>query len=133
MKKVLIIEDEPSIANIYSLKLTKSGYSCKIIYNGLDVLTAIGEFKPDLLLLDLMLPGMMGDKVLAKIRAKKEYRNLAVVVITNVSKNEAPKTLWHLGIHDYIVKASYTPAMVAEVVDRVLKTQETDKLKPTTL
>jgi DNA-binding response OmpR family regulator len=133
MKKVLIVEDEPSIANIYSLKLTKSGYSCKIVYSGLEVIKAISEFGPDLLLLDLMLPGMMGDKVLAKVRSIKEYRNLPVVVITNVSKNEAPKTLWHLGIHDYIIKASYTPAMVAEVVDRTLKNQETSKLKPTTL
>jgi DNA-binding response OmpR family regulator len=133
MKKVLIVEDEPSIANIYKLKLEKSGYSCRIVYSGLDVMPAIAEFKPDVVLLDLMLPGLMGDKVLAKIRSQKEHRDLPVIVITNVSKNEAPRTLWHLGIHDYIVKASYTPAMVVEIVDRVLNNQAAAKLKPTTL
>jgi DNA-binding response OmpR family regulator len=132
-KKVLIIEDEPSIANIYKLKLKSAGYSVEIIFNGLDAVGAIKSYHPDIILLDLMLPGMGGEKVLEKIRNNPKNRMVPVVIITNISKAEAPRTLWHLGIHDYIVKASYTPAMVLTVVDRVLADQAGSKLKPTTL
>ena len=132
-KKVLIVEDEPSIANIYKLKLSSAGYSCQIVYSGKQVIDSIKSFQPDIILLDLMLPDLNGDKVLAKIRQNKNYSQLPVVIITNVSRSEAPATIWHLGIHDYIVKASYTPAMVLEVVNRTLKNQEVAKLKPTTI
>ncbi len=132
-KKALIIEDEPSIANIYKLKLKSAGYQADIIFSGLEALSAVKSYQPDIILLDLMLPGMSGEKVLEKIRNNPSNRLIPVVIITNVSKAEAPKTLWHLGIHDYIVKASYTPAMVLQVVDRVLADQAASKLKPTTL
>lgn len=131
--KVLIIEDEPSIANIYKLKLSSVGYKVEIIFDGSDALVAVKNYQPDIILLDLMLPGMSGEKVLESIRNNPNNRTVPVVIITNVSKAEAPRTLWHLGINDYIVKASYTPAMVLTVVDRVLADQAAAKLKPTTL
>jgi len=120
MHHILIIEDEPSIAEMYKLKLELNGYVVLIASNGLNGLKYLENNSPDLILLDLMMPVMNGEEFLSRLRKLEAYRNTPVIVLTNVSREEAPKTLWHYGISDYFVKAHNTPSHLIDVVKRHL-------------
>lgn len=109
MKYILIVEDEPSIAQMYQLKLELNNYKALIAHNGLIGLKCLDSFQPDLILLDLMMPIMNGEEFLSKLRKMEAHQNIPVIILTNVSREEAPKTLWHYGISDYFVKAHNTP------------------------
>jgi DNA-binding NarL/FixJ family response regulator len=68
-------------------------------------------------LLDLRLPYMSGDKFLEKLRKMPEFELTPVIILTNVSRNEAPRTIWHLNIAGYFVKAHHTPTELVKIVD----------------
>lgn len=123
MQKIAIIEDEPSITNMYSMKLELSGYKVVTANNGKDGLELIEKEKPVLVLLDLKMPVMTGDEMLAKMRATEWGAKIKVIVLTNISRDEAPKSLQLLNIDRYIVKAHYTPAQVVELVQQVVGTK----------
>ena len=118
--KVAIIEDEPSILEMYRLKLENSGYSVKTATNGKDGLTLIKQFDPDIVLLDLKMPYVSGEEMLSSLRSEPWGSNVHVIILTNVSKDEAPNALRFLHVDRYIVKAHHTPAQVAEIVKEVL-------------
>jgi len=88
--------------------------------DGADALNKLATNVPDLILLDLLLPEMSGDKMLAKVRAEDWGKNILVIVLTNVSQDEAPMSLRLLRVERYIVKAHYTPKQVLEVVVETL-------------
>jgi DNA-binding response OmpR family regulator len=120
MKKIAIIEDEHPIAKMYELKLANNGYDVAIATNGHEGYDLIKEMRPDLVLLDLRMPEMTGDELLEKIRQTDWGAHPRVVVLTNISRDEAPSSLRLLGIDRYIVKAHHTPAEVVAVVDEIL-------------
>ena len=122
MIKVLIVEDETQIAKMYEFKLEKSGYEVMCAVNGIDGLKIASDFKPDLILLDIMMPEMNGDKMLKILRSKDWGKNIRVIILTNISKDEAPSSLRLLNVDRYIVKAHYTPAQVIEIVNELLGT-----------
>ncbi|HSX27470.1 MAG TPA: response regulator [Patescibacteria group bacterium] len=126
MTKIAIIEDDQTLAQMYQMKLEKAGYECKIAIDGQQGLDLIKSFKPDLVLLDLMLPQVSGDKVLETMRANDWGRNVRVIVMTNVSENEAPDKLKKLDVLRYIVKALYTPSQVLEIINQVLAPKKSD-------
>lgn len=123
MKHILIVEDEPSIAQMYQLKLELNNYKVLIAHNGLSGLKCLDSYLPDLILLDLMMPIMNGEEFLEKLRKLESHRETPVIILTNVSREEAPKTLWHYGISDYFVKAHNTPSHLIDVVNRHLADQ----------
>ena len=118
--KIAIIEDEVAIRRMYALKLKFSGYEVCEAGDGEEGLKLVEKEKPDIILLDLMMPEMTGEEMLRKLRATKWGEKIPVIILTNISKDEAPRTLWHLGISDFIVKANSTPQKVLEHVQRVL-------------
>jgi two-component system, response regulator len=119
--KIAIIEDDVIIAEMYQFKLQQTGYDVKVALNGKLGLDMVAHFHPDLLLLDLMMPEMTGDEVLEKIRAEEWGSDIRVVILTNISKDEAPSKLRLLNVDRYIVKAHYTPAQVVQLVGEVLR------------
>lgn len=125
MPKILIVEDEPAIAGMYRFKLEKEGYEVRCAYNGEEGLELAKKFNPDLILLDLRMPIMSGDEMLEKLRATDWGKSIRVVVLTNISKDEAPSKLRFLHVDRYIVKAHYTPGQVVKIVDEIL--QKPDK------
>lgn len=120
MAKILIIEDKPSISQMYKFKLEQIGYSTEIALNGIEGVKLAEKIQPDLILLDIKMPEMNGDVALAKIRETEWGSKIHVIILTNISRDEAPSTLRLLNVSRYIVKASYTPNQVASVVDEVL-------------
>ena len=118
--KIAIIEDEVAIASMYQFKLQKEGYEVQCAYNGETGLELADKFRPDLILLDLRMPVMSGDEMLEKLRAADWGSSIRVVILTNISKDEAPSSLRLMRVDRYIVKAHYTPAQVVKIVDEVL-------------
>ena len=114
--KIAIVEDELPIQLMYKLKLEREGFYVATASNGFEGLEVIESFMPDLILLDLRMPGMGGDEMLARLRNAEWGAGIRVVILTNISKNEAPHTLRFLHVDSYIVKAHYTPTQVVDVV-----------------
>ena len=119
-QKVAVIEDDLPICEMYEFKLKNSGYEVKIAHNGVDGEKLIKEFKPDLILLDLKMPQMTGDEMLAKIRETEWGANVRVIILTNISRDEAPHNLRFLNVDRYIVKAHHTPQQVIDIVKELI-------------
>lgn len=120
MNKIAIVEDEPTIAEMYRLKLSLAGYDVKMAVNGETGYELVKSFLPDLILLDLRMPIMSGDKMLEKVRQTDWGSTVRVVVLTNISKHEAPTALRLFGVDRYVVKAHHTPSQVVEIVAEIL-------------
>lgn len=120
MPKIAIIEDEPAIRQMYAFKLKFSKMEVCEAGDGIEGLALIEKEKPDLILLDLMMPRMNGEEMLRELRAKSWGEKIPVIILTNISKDEAPRTLWHLGVSDFIIKANSTPQKIVEHVQRIL-------------
>jgi len=120
MYKICVIEDEPSIAAMYEFKLRLEGYAVSVASNGSDGLKLIKAESPDLILLDLKMPRMSGDEMLEKLRATAWGSAVRVIILTNISKNEAPQKLRFLNVDRYVVKAHHTPAQIVQIVDETL-------------
>jgi two-component system response regulator VicR len=116
MAKVAIVEDDQAISQMYRFKFEAEGYEVETAENGKLGLELIEKMKPDIVLLDLMMPEMNGDEVLAKMRASSWGKDTKVVVLTNMGEQEIPESVKKLGVSHVILKAAMTPRQVAEVV-----------------
>lgn len=119
-QKILLVEDEQSIRDMYVFKLNGSDYDVKIAENGKVGLHLASEWHPDLILLDIMMPVMNGDVMLEKLRAEEWGASIRVIILTNLSKSEAPTVLRFLNVDRYIVKAHSTPKEVIKVIQDIL-------------
>src|ERR1700741_2628502 len=109
MSKIAIVEDDLAIAQMYRLKFESLGHRVEIAENGRLGLELCEQLKPDLILLDLMMPEMNGDEMLSKMRSTDWGKNVKVIILTNVGEQEAPEQLKNLNVSAYIVKAEMTP------------------------
>jgi DNA-binding response OmpR family regulator len=120
LHKITIVEDDATIREMYKLKLAAHGYSVSTANDGASALLVIEHIRPDLILLDIKLPHLPGNEVLKRIRATKWGQNIKVIVLTNISKDEAPQDFRFLKVDRYIVKVSYTPSQVMDTIQEVL-------------
>lgn len=120
MAKIAIIEDDAAISQMYRIKFETEGYTVETAENGKLGLSLIEKMKPDIVLLDLMMPEMNGDEMLALLRKTEWGKNTKVVILTNMGESEAPETIKKLGVSAFIVKANMTPRQVAELVKQQL-------------
>ncbi len=120
MPKIAIIEDDRPIAEMYELKFKTAGYDVGVAEDGKKGFSLVEHMKPDVILLDLMMPEMMGGEMLAKLRATDWGKDIKVIVLTNVGKDEALPALTKFNVAGFIVKAHYTPKEVLQTVAKVL-------------
>lgn len=114
--KVAIVEDDTAISQMYRIKFEAEGYEVETASNGKLGFAMIEDIRPDIVLLDLMMPEMNGDELLQKLRATKWGKDIPVIILTNMGEQEAPDSIKTLGVRRFIVKAEMTPRQVAEVV-----------------
>ncbi len=114
--KIAIIEDDQAIAQMYRIKFEAEGYEVETAENGKLGLELSQNMKPDIILLDLMMPVMNGDEMLAKLRASSWGKDMKVVILTNMGEQEIPEDVKKLGVAAVILKADMTPRQVAELV-----------------
>jgi len=114
--KIAIIEDDAAISQMYRMKFEAEGYAVETAENGRLGLDLAKAMKPDMILLDLMMPEMNGDEMLKRLRGTDWGKNIKVIILTNMGEQEAPDTLKDLNVEAFIVKAEMTPRQVAELV-----------------
>jgi len=119
-KKVLIVEDDNFVAEVYSTKLLEMGHEVRIAQNGEDGLRMVGEEKPDLILLDIIMPVMGGIEMLTELKGKEEWKQIPVILLTNIGEKESVQKVRSLGVQDYLIKSHFTPAEVIEKIESVL-------------
>ncbi|HSX30152.1 MAG TPA: response regulator [Candidatus Saccharimonadales bacterium] len=118
--KAVVVEDDTDLQFLYKLKLERAGFEVQTAGNGQQGLEIIEAWQPHILLLDLLMPVMGGAEMLAHLRSMEWGSDIRVVILTNISKDEAPPALRFLHVDRYIVKAHHTPAQVVEIVHDVL-------------
>lgn len=121
MIKITIVEDDAAIRELYYIKLRTAGYDVSTAADGASALHVLEHEIPNLILLDIKMPHLPGHEVLKRIRATDWGRDIKVIVLTNISKDEAPHEFRILGVERYIVKAHYTPSQVLEIITEVLQ------------
>jgi len=122
-KKVVIVEDDSDVRYLYQRKLEIEGFTVYAASDGAAGLAVIKQVRPDIVLVDLLMPIMSGSEMLAQLRAEEWASDIRVIVLTNISKDEAPPALRFLNVDRYVVKAYHTPAQAAGVVHEVLGTR----------
>ncbi len=123
-RKILIIEDEIFIADLYARQLTKAGYLVKTVNDGTAGLQTLSEEQFDLLLLDIMLPGINGLEVLRQWKVKNPNSSMVVLLLTNLGQDTVIKEGFQLGAQGYLIKAAYTPDQVLAEVKKALEPQK---------
>ena len=118
MKKILLAEDDPFIIDIYTTKLKQAGLEVEVVSEGDEVLEKARKQKPDLLLLDIVLPTMNGWEILRAIRQSEDLKELPVVILSNLYQKDEVEKGMKFGVLKYLIKAHYTPS---EVIDEVKK------------
>jgi two-component system phosphate regulon response regulator PhoB len=115
-KKILLVEDDVALASVYRSRLELEGFEIREVNNGEDALSATVEFKPDLVLLDAMMPKISGFDVLDILRNTPETSNVRVIMLTALSQPKDKERAQKLGVDDYLVKSQ---VVIGDVVERV--------------
>jgi two-component system phosphate regulon response regulator PhoB len=115
-KKILLVEDDDALANVYMMRLRAEGLDVTRVANGEDALAAAKEHKPDLVLLDAMMPKVSGFDVLDILRNTPETANLKIIMLTALSQESDKQRAQGLGVDDYLVKSQ---VVISDVVDRI--------------
>ena len=116
MKKILIIEDDQIVANIYRNKLAVEGYTAEVATDGESGLKVMRTFKPQLILLDLMLPGISGVDVIKEIRSETEFSKIPIIIFSNTYLTNLIQEAWRAGANKCLSKANCKPRDVIEIV-----------------
>lgn len=119
--KIVIVEDNISLADIYRTRLELIGYKCFVAYDGREALAVIERERPDLVLLDLMVPKIAGDQILETMRSSLWGKDIRVFIISNLNEADAPAGLRDMGIEGYVVKANLSNDQLDRLVDNILK------------
>ena len=120
MPKIAIIEDDQAISQMYRFKFEAEGYDVQTAENGKLGLELAESMKPDIILLDLMMPEMNGDEMLALMRKTSWGKSIKVIILTNMGEQEVPASIKELNVSGVILKADMTPRQVAELVKKQL-------------
>ena len=117
-KKILLVEDEEIMIDLLQKKLTKEGYEISVARDGEEGLKAMREVKPDLILLDIIMPKMGGFEVMEEMGKDKNLKDIPVIVISNSGQPVEIDRAQQLGAKDWLIKTEFDPQ---EVVDKVVK------------
>jgi DNA-binding response OmpR family regulator len=122
--KILIVEDDEFLADIYKTKFELEGFKVIQAGDGEKGLKAIQTKKPDLVLLDILLPKMDGFAILQTVKKDPETKNIPVILLTNLGQKEDVQKGLNLGAVDYLIKAHFNPAETVEKVKKILANQK---------
>ena len=120
-KKILIVEDDEMIGSMYQTKLKQDDFNVFLAVNGIEGLELAKKEKPDLILLDIIMPQLDGFSVLEQLKDKESTKDIPVVMLTNLGTEEDVKKGSVLGAVDYLVKANLTPSQVSDKIKEILK------------
>lgn len=120
MAKILVAEDDKLLANAYKVKLTREGYEVLIVGDGDELVANIEKFNPDLIVLDLIMPKTDGFMILEYLKKSDQWKNVPVLVSSNLSQSEDIVRVTKLGADDYIVKTDLSMKVLGEKIKALL-------------
>ena len=120
-KTILVVEDDKFLRELISRKLTGEGFDVLEAVDGEEGIKKIKEGKPDLVLLDLILPSIDGFEILTRVRDDPEVSSIPVIILSNLGQREEVEKGLKLGAVDYLIKAHFTPGEIIEKIKNVLK------------
>lgn len=115
-KKILLVEDDVALSAVYKSRMELEGFEVREVNNGEEALSAAINFKPDLILLDAMMPKISGFDVLDILRNTPETSNIRIIMLTALSQPKDKERAEALGVDDYLVKSQ---VVIGDVVERV--------------
>lgn len=115
-KKILLVEDDAALANVYKTRLEMEGFEVNHVSNGEEALTAAIQYRPDLIVLDVMMPKINGFDVLDLLRTRPETASMRVIMLTALSQAKDKERAEKLGADDYLVKSQ---VVISDVVARI--------------
>ncbi len=115
-KRILLVEDDDALANVYVTRLQAEGFDIRRMNNGEEALSAAISYKPDLILLDVMMPKVSGFDALDILRNTPETANIKVIMLTALSQDSDQERAKSLGADDYLVKSQ---VVISDVIDRI--------------
>lgn len=121
MTKILLVEDDEVLSGMYKMKFQQEGYDISVAENGEKGLEQIKQEKPDLVLLDLILPQKDGYQVLEELRNDKDTKDIKVFILSNLGQNGEVKKGKEKGADDYFIKANMTPGQLVDQVKQKLQ------------
>jgi len=116
--KILIIEDDQFLLKVYTTKLTNEGFQIEVATNGKDGFDQTKTFKPELIILDIMMPQENGFDLLKRLKTNKATKKVPVIILSNLGQESDVQKGLDLGAVDYLVKTNYS---INEVVDKIKK------------
>lgn len=116
MKRILLVEDDDALASVYLVRLQAEGFDVKRVGNGEDALAAAVSYRPDLVLLDVMMPKVSGFDVLDILRNTPATAKLKIIMLTALSQEADKERARSLGVDDYLVKSQ---VVITDVIDRI--------------
>ena len=122
MKKILIVEDDNYLTNAYRVKFTKVGFEVKNAFDGDEALDLLKTFMPDLILLDIIMPNKDGFATLTEIKANEKWKNIPVILASNLGQKEDIDRGIRLGATDFFIKTDFTLNNLIEKINGILKT-----------
>ena len=120
-KIILAVEDDMYYANIYKVRLVKEGYDVTVVGNGVMALEFVRKIKPDLILLDLVLPVMDGFETLKKLKEDQNLAGIKVIVLSNLGQDEDIKRVHELKADDYIIKTNISIQDLVKKINQYLQ------------
>ena len=120
-KIILIVEDDKFLRDLIAQKLTKEGYDILTAIDGEEGIKKIKEGKPDLILLDLILPGIDGFEVLSRMKGDENLAKIPVIILSNLGQREEVERGLKLGVNDYMIKAHFTPREIIDKIKTILE------------
>jgi DNA-binding response OmpR family regulator len=123
VKKILLIEDDEFIRDLYKRQLDMGGFFTHAFPNGNEGLKSLKENNYDLILLDVMLPGINGLDILRNVKQNDETKNIPVIMLSNVGQDDVIKEGLVVGAVGYLIKSSFTPSQVVGEVKKILEQQ----------
>ena len=118
---ILVIEDDSYLSSLATRRLASEGYNVTAAFDGEQGWQSIQKHAPDLILLDMIMPGMSGLDVLKKVRAEERYRDVVVIIFSNLGQEQEIAEARELGADDFLVKANFTLREVLEKIETMLK------------
>ncbi len=119
--KILIVEDDEFLRSLTAKRLEKEGYVVTVAVDGESALVTAAQEKPNLIFLDLLLPGLDGFEVLGKLKANAELKSVPVVVFSNLGQKEDIERAKQLGADEFLIKANFTLDDVMSKINEILK------------
>ncbi len=123
MKKILVVDDDAYLSNAYRVKFTKAGFEVKNAYDGDEAINMLQVFTPDVILLDIVMPRKDGFTTLQEIKANEQWKNIPVILASNLGQKEDKEKGMKLGAYDFFIKTDFTLNNLIETINNVIQTR----------